>query len=153
MGIVLAVVRVSSGMLPFPMSISTIQSAMELVSLFFFAITTPVCICRIQNLHASTVVLYSSLPGGKTEYYNGGQTLTHEVGHWVGLYHTFQGGCEAPGDYVDDTPPEADPASGCPVGQDTCNDGTPDPIRKSQSKHYFLANTTIINRQLYGLCD
>lgn len=63
-------------------------------------------------------------------------TATHEVGHWINLFHTFQGGCgdhsncEMTGDGVCDTPPVANSEFKRPSERmNTCTEGsaeTPD---------------------------
>ncbi|ASU86393.1 zinc metalloprotease [Nocardiopsis gilva YIM 90087] len=74
------------------------------------------------------VVDYRTVPGGEREKFNLGFTAVHETGHWLGLFHTFQNGCEHPGDYVDDTPFESKQAAGCPEGRDTCDQTGRDPV-------------------------
>lgn len=58
-----------------------------------------------------------------------GRTLTHEAGHWLGLFHTFQGGCNGGffDDGCDDTPPQAEATqSNCPQNANTCTNDNPD---------------------------
>jgi hypothetical protein len=59
-------------------------------------------------------------PDGEITY-DQGDTGTHEVGHWLGLYHTFGNvaGCSHPGDWVRDTPVEAEPQFFC-APRDSC---------------------------------
>ncbi len=50
-----------------------------------------------------------------------GRTATHEVGHWLNLYHTWglNTGCEAD-DEVEDTPNSAAPNYGCKTDHESC---------------------------------
>ncbi len=60
-----------------------------------------------------------------------GRTATHEVGHYLGLHHTFNGGCgtiTVPGCYTSadrlcDTNATSSSNFGCPTTQNTCGDG------------------------------
>ncbi|MDA8886591.1 M43 family zinc metalloprotease [Bacteroidia bacterium] len=62
-----------------------------------------------------------------------GRTLTHEIGHWLGLYHPFQGGCTNNNnrtDRVDDTPPVSSASYGCTASQNpnTCSNDFPNEV-------------------------
>jgi Pregnancy-associated plasma protein-A len=100
------------------------------------------------------VIDYRSMPGG--EYgreFSLGKTLTHEAGHWFGLYHTFQGGCNTNGDYVDDTPPMRVPTSGCPEGKDTCPEPGLDPIHNYMDYSFDSCYTEFTPGQIARMQD
>ncbi|SPO20079.1 related to metalloprotease [Ustilago trichophora] len=81
--------------------------------------------------HDAVVIHYATVPGVFQKDYevNHGKALTHESGHWFGLKHVFENVCNAPGDSVDDTPPQAGPSDGCPTtAPDTCPGGGVDSI-------------------------
>ena len=74
-----------------------------------------------KPLEDGIVAPASALPGGAYS----GEGMAHEAGHWLGLYHTFQGGCDASNDFVSDTPAERAPNRLCPAptNLDTCTGG------------------------------
>ena len=92
------------------------------------------------------VLLNDSMPNGRPGWaYSQGDTLTHEVGHWLNLEHTHAGGCSGPGDYQDDvelgtTANEAQATYGCPVGLNNCNENNPfGPANPVNPIHSFMS--------------
>ena len=71
------------------------------------------------NVNAGT------MPGGSIYGYSQGMTAAHETGHWLGLFHVFEGySCDGDGDLIADTAPQAQSTDGCPVApnvQDSCS--------------------------------
>lgn len=120
----------------------------QLGQLSFWDNTRYLNIYIVKNINnGNGAAAYSSFPGGppdedgivsRYDYFGrtgiitsgtNGRTITHETGHWLGLYHTFNGGCGvdtcADGDYVCDTPPAANPNFGCP-SINSCSNDVPD---------------------------
>ena len=86
------------------------------------------------------VLAYGTLPGAMQPgisdipgfTYNLGDTGVHEIGHYLGLFHTFDGACSPFNDGVTDTPAERSADFYCTAGRNSCKDGNglvePDPI-------------------------
>lgn len=77
-----------------------------------------------------TMINWRTMPGGGLNKYDQGKTVVHELGHYFGLYHTFQDSC-SPGDGIEDTDPEERPYFGCPGSSrppKSCNSDSPDPV-------------------------
>ncbi|MFI4898697.1 MAG: M43 family zinc metalloprotease [Phycisphaerales bacterium JB059] len=77
------------------------------------------------------VVLYSSFGrNAPLTPFHLGRTTTHEVGHYLGLYHTFDNGCGTSscyttGDRICDTNRENSPTFGCPGSRTSCGMAAP----------------------------
>ncbi|KAF2217830.1 hypothetical protein CERZMDRAFT_108458 [Cercospora zeae-maydis SCOH1-5] len=90
-----------------------------LLGICYFPTSNPSQQMRILD---GCINLADSMPGGAATYYDLGLTAVHEVGHWFGLYHVFEGAdCnDAKGDRVGDTPRQLSPTAGCPSSKDSC---------------------------------
>ena len=100
----------------FRLNIYTVDGGPYLGFAYFPSVLTSPDVAALDGV----VLDWRSLPGGTFEIYSEGDTATHEVGHWLALFHTFDGKCSGKGDYVADTPAEFSPAFFCPVGRDSC---------------------------------
>lgn len=102
------------------------------------------------------VIDWRTVPGASDAYegaYDQGETLTHEAGHWLNLEHTFYGACNRTGDFVDDTPAQKTPSSGCPIGKDTCPAPGTDPIHNYMDYSFDTCYTEFTAGQAQRMHD
>ncbi|MBL4577423.1 MAG: T9SS type A sorting domain-containing protein [Flavobacteriales bacterium] len=82
-----------------------------------------------------------------------GRTTTHEVGHWLALFHSFEGGCSGTtsancatnGDRCCDVPPTSSSNGGCPSNnQNTCTE-TPTDMNDMHMNYMDYTNDACMN--------
>jgi PKD repeat protein len=102
--------------------VTSIQSSGNGTTLGYavFPFATNSAVDGIVMRHDRVGTIGTAVPG------DSGRTLTHEVGHWLGLFHTFQGGCNDD-DQCDDTPPVASTFTNasCPANGNSCSNDNP----------------------------
>lgn len=109
--------------------------------------------CSVRMTYDGVVMNYQTLPGGTNPFDNEGDVLVHDVGHWLGLYHTFEGGCEEwNGDQIIDTAAQEKATEGCPIKRDSCVGQGNDPIHNFMvSEHILLlVHTHLIHNMLFS---
>ncbi|PWI30035.1 hypothetical protein DI383_09795 [Flavobacteriaceae bacterium LYZ1037] len=98
------------------------------------------------------VVLNSSvgseaMPNPAGGAYARGRTLTHEIGHWIGLHHIWgDGGCSVD-DYCADTPAASGSNFGCATGVDSCTGDGPDMVENYMDYSDDTCMNTFTNDQ------
>jgi hypothetical protein len=100
--------------------------------------------CQGNKPNDGVVIDFRTLPNGAMAPYNEGATLVHEAGHWMGLYHTFQGGCAKRyqnGDHVSDTPCVAEANFGCPADSTNSCPGDKNQFAGNDLVHNYMDYT------------
>ncbi|KAG8773579.1 hypothetical protein FRC15_001924 [Serendipita sp. 397] len=105
-----------------------------------------------NKVNDGIIITYTVLMNGGRPEYSLGRTLTHEVGHWTGLFHVFQGGC-ADGDGLSDTAPQAGPNFGCPTFADSCPGGRVDNIHNYMDYTNDACRTQFTKQQKARMSD
>lgn len=116
-------VRLQSGSPPRDLRLYYLSDLSENFGVLGFALHPESEVDEATLYRDGVVNLAGTLPGAEMAAYNQGLTAVHEVGHWLGLFHTFEGNsCTGEGDLVAYTPQQAEATAGCPASSDTCPD-------------------------------